>query len=79
MISFIVEKMKRELMALGDGKTVPKVIATGGLATMISEGIDCIDVVDKMLTLEGLKIIYEKNKKCRGKREVVPCELEIME
>ena len=24
--------------------SVPKVIATGGLATMISEGIDCIDV-----------------------------------
>lgn len=79
MISFIIDKMKKELMEIGDGVKEPKVIATGGLATMISEGIDCIDVVDKMLTLEGLKIIYEKNKKSRGKREKEPCELEIIE
>ena len=79
MISFIVEKMKRELMSLGDKVTEPKVIATGGLASMISEGINCIDVVDRMLTLEGLNIIYEKNKKTRGKRETGPCELDLLD
>jgi type III pantothenate kinase len=40
-----------------------KVIATGGVATMMADGVDCIDHVDKMLTLEGLNFIYEKNKK----------------
>ena len=29
---------------------------------MISSGVECIDVVDKMLTLEGLEFIYEKNR-----------------
>ena len=42
--------------------------ATGGLATLIDGGIDCIDYVDKMLTLEGLEIIYRKNKKIRKKK-----------
>ena len=32
---------------------------------MIDSGIDCIDYVDKMLTLEGLELIYEKNRKNR--------------
>ena len=40
-----------------------KVIATGGLASLIDSGIDCIDYVDKMLTLEGLELIYRKNKR----------------
>ena len=42
-----------------------KVIATGGLATMIDSGVTCIDYVDKLLTLDGLEMIYRKNKKCR--------------
>jgi type III pantothenate kinase len=62
MVEFIVNRMKEELMqASGSGKA-PKVVATGGLATLIASGIDCIDHIDKLLTLEGLEIIYEKNK-----------------
>ncbi|MEG0292009.1 MAG: type III pantothenate kinase [Anaerovoracaceae bacterium] len=65
MVDFIVKKMKKELVEMGcDGDKI-KVIATGGLATLIEEGVDCIDEVDKMLTLEGLEIIYRKNKKKR--------------
>ena len=37
------------------------VIATGGISTLISKEINEIDVVDPYLTLEGLRIIYEKN------------------
>lgn len=65
MVDFIVDKMKKELVDMGNEEDNIKVIATGGLATLISEGLDCIDVVDKMLTLEGLQIIYDKNKKIR--------------
>ena len=39
-----------------------RVIATGGLATMIGKGTDLIDSVDPDLTLEGLRLIYERNR-----------------
>lgn len=71
MVDYIVKRMKKELAAIvGEDKKIT-VVATGGLSTLIDGGVDCIDVVDKMLTLEGLEIIYQKNKKpakpCRGK------------
>ena len=62
MVEYIVKRMKKELMEMGETKE-PKVIATGGLSTLIENGLDCIDHVDKMLSLEGLEIIYEKNRK----------------
>lgn len=38
-----------------------KVIATGGLAELIASETDSIDEIDSMLTLEGLRIIYNRN------------------
>ncbi|MDD2217549.1 MAG: type III pantothenate kinase [Eubacteriales bacterium] len=62
-IEYIVKKMKKELAAYcGEDKPI-KVIATGGMASMITEGIECIDYVDRFLALEGLEIIYRKNRK----------------
>ncbi len=52
-VDCIVEKMKEEL---GENATV---IATGGLARMISKESKTIDLIDSSLTLEGLKIIYK--------------------
>lgn len=52
----IIRKINEEI------GTKAKVIATGGLAGMISKETDMIDVVERSLTLEGLRIIYEKNK-----------------
>jgi type III pantothenate kinase len=37
------------------------VIATGGLAPLIATGSEFIEVVDDTLTLEGLRLVYEKN------------------
>lgn len=62
MVEYITKKMKRELAAISKNNKEAVVVATGGLATLIEQGIDCIDYVDKMLTLEGLQLIYEKNK-----------------
>ncbi len=65
MVDFIVRRMKDELKAYGKTDKEPIVIATGGLANLIDNGIDCIDYVDKLLTLEGLEILYRKNKNRR--------------
>ncbi len=61
-VEFIVKRMKKELQSIIPEGTNINVIATGGTATMIAKGVDCIDHVEKMLTLEGLRIIYELNK-----------------
>ena len=57
LVDNIVGKIKKEL------KGVPvKVIATGGLGEIIAKETKCIDVVDRTLTLFGLKTIYDLNK-----------------
>ena len=38
-----------------------KTIATGGFSEIIAKETSCIDKVDKLLTLEGLKYLYELN------------------
>ncbi len=57
LVDKIIAMMKKEL-----GHDHIKVIATGGLSSLIASETDSIDCVDKNLTLEGLKIIYNKNK-----------------
>ncbi len=47
----------------GELKTKPKVIATGGLARLIAPESETIERIDPLLTLEGLRLIYERNVK----------------
>ena len=55
-INYLVERMKREL-----GAPNAKVIATGGLATLVAGESNVIDVLDGLLTLKGLCLIYRRN------------------
>ena len=73
MTEFIVNKMKKELEAITESGKPVTVVATGGLATMIDGGVDCIDFVDKLLTLEGLEIIYQKNRRCNRHHKEKEC------
>ena len=55
---YIINQVKKE-----SGREDLKVVATGGLGRIIADETDMIQVYDPMLTLEGLKFIYEKNRK----------------
>lgn len=56
-VEYIVRKIKEEMK-----EPTVKVIATGGLAKVIAEGTDIFDEVNAFLTLEGLRILYYRNK-----------------
>ncbi|MBI4558046.1 MAG: type III pantothenate kinase [Candidatus Hydrogenedentes bacterium] len=55
LVDGLIGRMAEEMQA------TPKVIATGGLAAVIAEVARRISVVDPLLTLKGLKLVYEKN------------------
>jgi type III pantothenate kinase len=57
LVDGIVDRMKAEV------KTNPLVIATGGLANIIAPETKTIEKIEEMLTLDGLRIIYDLNKK----------------
>ena len=54
---YIIKKIKEA------GYVDAKVIATGGLGSILISETDMIDIYDPDLTLDGLRMIYEKNKK----------------
>src|SRR5713226_8115900 len=49
-----------------------KVIATGGLASLFGTGSKHIKQVDELLTLEGLRIIWERNAAAKPVRDSSP-------
>ncbi|HET7657145.1 MAG TPA: type III pantothenate kinase [Bacillales bacterium] len=55
----IVRRMKSK------AKQDPTVVATGGLASLISDEATVIDHVDPFLTLKGLQLIYVRNRERR--------------
>lgn len=57
LIDGLVDRMSQEQ------KETPKVIATGGHAEVVARWSSRINTVDSNLTLEGLRLIYERNAK----------------
>jgi type III pantothenate kinase len=55
----LVDGVLRKIMEEIGGK--PSVIATGGLAPLIATGSEFIQSVDETLTLDGLRLVYERS------------------
>jgi len=55
MVDGLVRRIKKEM------KGPAKVIATGGLSRLVGKESQTIDETDELLTLDGLRIIYERN------------------
>ncbi len=56
LVENIISKIKKELKV-----DAIRVVATGGLGEIIAKEVKCINVVDRTLTLDGLKSIYQLN------------------
>ncbi len=58
LVDGVVERMTREMDA---GRV--KVMATGGLAPLVSGESKTIELVDEFLTLDGLRLLFERNRR----------------
>ncbi len=59
LVDYIIERMIKEMEDEGEVKTV---IGTGGFSSLIASESKYINEIDKLLTLDGLRIIYGMNK-----------------
>jgi type III pantothenate kinase len=56
-MEYLIRLAKEEL-----GAPDAKVVATGGLARMVADNTDAIEVVDSQLILDGLRMIYRRHR-----------------
>jgi type III pantothenate kinase len=67
LVDGILERILAELKP--DPNHQPRIIATGGLARMVAEDSRYISEIDEWLTIDGLRILFERNRhvKPRGR------------
>lgn len=58
--SGLIDRVIEEILESMGGS--PRIIATGGLANLLRYASQYIDEVDETLTLDGLRLVYERNK-----------------
>ena len=56
MVKYLIKRMREEIGAPG-----AKVIATGGMSSLIATDTGIIDEINALLTLKGLYFLYKKN------------------
>jgi type III pantothenate kinase len=74
LVDGILERMLAEVQSgqPSGSATPPKVIATGGLAHMLANDSKFITTIDDMLTLDGLRLLYERNRNPRSRGTAQP-------
>jgi type III pantothenate kinase len=65
LVDGILERMLNETR--GHDSPTPKIVATGGLARLIVSDSRFIEIIDDMLTLDGLRLIYERNRTIKAR------------
>ena len=65
LVDGILERMLNEIG--NPEQPAPKIIATGGLARLVVDDSRFIQTIDDMLTLDGLRLIYERNRVVKSK------------
>ncbi|MDD2420904.1 MAG: type III pantothenate kinase [Heliobacteriaceae bacterium] len=63
MVEALIHRFKKEL---GPQENEAKVVVTGGFGQLIGQGCQLVDFVYPNLTLEGLRLLYERNRKPIG-------------
>ena len=58
LVDGIIERILKEL----GGEQKPRIVATGGLARMVSEDSHYITEIDELLTIHGLLLLFERNR-----------------
>jgi type III pantothenate kinase len=67
LVDGILERMIAEMQEDPRAGAAPRIVATGGLARLIAEDSRYISTIDDMLTLDGLRIVFERNQAPQAK------------
>jgi len=74
LVDGILARMIAEIGTDLNDPAHPKIIATGGLARLIAEDSRYIETIDDMLTLDGLRLAFERNNEAHATKPIRPAK-----